>query len=270
MASLFQRTNDFADRRRDKLRGPLSVAFERHHSATRGNAFSDHVSADDRELSDCYAQPSDVSPELADLTEQVFDQCDGTQYDFLARLTSTLATGFAAPTTTTANRTQSRPPLRSSPHPTWRLAESLAAAARMMHIPARIVRGYNTREADEIDHDMYVWTEVYLSGAGWRGFDPTRGCEVDHHYVPVAAARNASGNSQLERQLSRNDAARGNVDANYLARSVSPPNQSLERNRRGESCQSPGNSGNTVKGQRLTISATKVGKLDRSSAQRTS
>ncbi|MDX1572134.1 MAG: transglutaminase family protein, partial [Xanthomonadales bacterium] len=35
---------------------------------------------------------------------------------------------------------------------------------------------------------MHAWAEVYLPGAGWKGFDPTNGILADHCYVPSAVS----------------------------------------------------------------------------------
>ena len=35
---------------------------------------------------------------------------------------------------------------------------------------------------------MHAWTEVFLPGIGWRGYDPSRGIAVTNGHVAVAAA----------------------------------------------------------------------------------
>jgi len=37
--------------------------------------------------------------------------------------------------------------------------------------------------------EMHAWAEVYLPGAGWRGFDPSRGLSVNDDYIAVAAGQ---------------------------------------------------------------------------------
>ena len=39
---------------------------------------------------------------------------------------------------------------------------------------------------------MHAWAEVYLDGAGWRGYDPSAGLAVSTGYVAVAAAADPS------------------------------------------------------------------------------
>lgn len=59
---------------------------------------------------------------------------------------------------------------------------------RMNGIPARFVSGYgkNGLEADE--QDLHAWAEVFIPGAGWRGYDPTQGLAVHDRHVALAAS----------------------------------------------------------------------------------
>jgi transglutaminase-like putative cysteine protease len=62
---------------------------------------------------------------------------------------------------------------------------------RSVGIAARFVSGYCIGDAAG-GGDMHAWAEVYLPGAGWRGFDPSRGLSVDDDYVAVAAGQLSS------------------------------------------------------------------------------
>lgn len=58
---------------------------------------------------------------------------------------------------------------------------------RSVGIAARFVSGYCIGDDAANSNDMHAWAEVYLPGAGWRGFDPSRGLSVNDDYVAVAA-----------------------------------------------------------------------------------
>lgn len=59
---------------------------------------------------------------------------------------------------------------------------------RSAGIAARFVSGYCISDA-AAGADMHAWAEVYLPGAGWRGFDPSRGLSVNDDYIAVAAGQ---------------------------------------------------------------------------------
>jgi transglutaminase-like putative cysteine protease len=59
---------------------------------------------------------------------------------------------------------------------------------RSVGIAARFVSGYCVGD-ESAGSDMHAWAEVYLPGAGWRGFDPSRGLSVNDDYVAVAAGQ---------------------------------------------------------------------------------
>lgn len=59
---------------------------------------------------------------------------------------------------------------------------------RSVGIAARFVSGYCFGD-ESAGGDMHAWAEVYLPGAGWRGFDPSRGLSVNDDYIAVAAGQ---------------------------------------------------------------------------------
>lgn len=90
------------------------------------------------------------------------------------------------------------------------------AACASLGIAARFVSGYlfgNTLQ----EHELHSWAEVYLPGAGWRGFDPTEGMPMTHHHIslgasgeynelaPVMGTFNGLGNSCLSTLVSLNE-----------------------------------------------------------------
>ncbi|HHP7229561.1 MAG TPA: transglutaminase N-terminal domain-containing protein [Xenococcaceae cyanobacterium] len=61
---------------------------------------------------------------------------------------------------------------------------------RAIGIATRFVSGYQEGDRDQTARDLHAWVEVYLPGAGWRGYDPTLGLAVSDRHIPVAAAAN--------------------------------------------------------------------------------
>jgi transglutaminase-like putative cysteine protease len=70
-------------------------------------------------------------------------------------------------------------------------ATLMLEACRCWGLAARFVSGYMQCDATEAGGaSTHAWTEVYLPGAGWKGFDPTSGIMTGAQYVPVAVSRN--------------------------------------------------------------------------------
>ena len=86
------------------------------------------------------------------------------------------------------------------------------AACRSMGIAARFVSGYLLGNPQQ-EHQLHAWAEVYLPGAGWRGFDPTEGSVVVNRHVfltstakpelaaPISGTFSGRANSVLRSEL---------------------------------------------------------------------
>jgi transglutaminase-like putative cysteine protease len=61
-------------------------------------------------------------------------------------------------------------------------------AARHWGFGARFVTGY-IRMGEGQHGATHAWTEIYVPGKGWRGFDPTNNKRAGYEHVPVAVAR---------------------------------------------------------------------------------
>jgi len=70
------------------------------------------------------------------------------------------------------------------------LAWLFVAAARELGLAARFVSGYLYDAAAVAQGGTtHAWAEVYLPGAGWKGFDPTIGALAGADHIAVAVAR---------------------------------------------------------------------------------
>lgn len=63
-------------------------------------------------------------------------------------------------------------------------------ACRCLGLASRFVSGYLfTSDFDTQNASTHAWAEVYLPGAGWKGFDPTSGEVVGNRHIATAVAR---------------------------------------------------------------------------------
>jgi len=70
------------------------------------------------------------------------------------------------------------------------LANLFIEAVRHLGIASRFVSGYLHAQPSNFDYGAtHAWAEVFLPGAGWKGFDPTIGKIVGTEHIAVAVAR---------------------------------------------------------------------------------
>jgi transglutaminase-like putative cysteine protease len=68
------------------------------------------------------------------------------------------------------------------------LAVLFVDCCRAEGIAARFASGYQKGDLQSERRHLHAWPEVYLPGAGWRGFDPTHGEAIADTHVTIAAA----------------------------------------------------------------------------------
>ncbi|KAA1261339.1 Transglutaminase-like superfamily protein [Rubripirellula obstinata] len=66
------------------------------------------------------------------------------------------------------------------------LAVLMMDVCRSQGIASRFVSGYIHEPGHIGNSELHAWTEVYLPGGGWRGYDPSRGIAVSDQHIPVA------------------------------------------------------------------------------------
>tara|TARA_Y100001968_G_scaffold237412_1_gene220762 strand:+ start:363 stop:1211 length:849 start_codon:yes stop_codon:yes gene_type:complete len=68
------------------------------------------------------------------------------------------------------------------------LAILLMEACRCVGIPSRFVSGYQFMDEPPEKYELHAWTEVFIPGFGWRGFDPS-GCGlINQNYISLASS----------------------------------------------------------------------------------
>lgn len=69
---------------------------------------------------------------------------------------------------------------------------------RSVGLAARFVSGYQEGDPEAGEKYLHAWAEVYLSGVGWRGFDPTLGLAVADRHLALAAGPTAASAAPSE------------------------------------------------------------------------
>ena len=68
------------------------------------------------------------------------------------------------------------------------LAMLMVEACRSVGIPSRFVSGYHFEDPLPNEFDLHAWAELYIPGAGWRGFDPSGKGLIDDRYLTLVSS----------------------------------------------------------------------------------
>jgi transglutaminase-like putative cysteine protease len=133
------------------------------------------------------AVPIHVDP-ARELAEQMREAARGELVPFLCRLTETIANRFKVIHRENGNPWPPATTIEQRHGACRDLAVLWIDICRSVGLAARFVSGYQQGDSDQDKRHLHAWGEVYLPGAGWRGFDPTHGLAVADRHVAVAAA----------------------------------------------------------------------------------
>lgn len=85
-------------------------------------------------------------------------------------------------------------------------ATLLIEACRHLGLPARFVSGYAmTEEIPSALGATHAWTEVYLPGVGWKGFDSTGGIVTGTNHIAMAVGRDPESLPPIAGSFSSDD-----------------------------------------------------------------
>ncbi|MEP0369120.1 MAG: transglutaminase family protein [Cyclobacteriaceae bacterium] len=77
------------------------------------------------------------------------------------------------------------------------LAWLFIQVVRHYDLPTRFVSGYGYNP-ELIGHELHAWAEVWVTGAGWIGVDPSSGLLTTHAYIPLAASYHPSNTMPVQ------------------------------------------------------------------------
>ncbi|UBF27774.1 transglutaminase family protein [Kovacikia minuta CCNUW1] len=129
-----------------------------------------------------------IDPAAIQLAQEIGYQVDGNITSFLAELNQKIYKSCQQVIRETGD------PL--APGITWAqrsgscrdLTVLFMEACRAIGLAARFVSGYQEGDPDSNDRHLHAWAEVYLPGAGWRGFDPTHGTAVADRHIALVSS----------------------------------------------------------------------------------
>lgn len=140
-------------------------------------------------LAACYSKPGIISPRVVEVGEELQRQTGRQTIRFLCALTNHLHESYPVISRPTGDPWPPEKTLTERTGSCRDVAVLFCEICRTAGLPARFVSGYIVDPDPSGANHLHSWAEVYLPGAGWRGFDPTTGLAVSNRHIALAAAR---------------------------------------------------------------------------------
>lgn len=148
--------------------------------------------AENRAVLDAYRERQSPHAAVDNLAEEVARQARNETQRFLASL-STVIHDRCTPVSRRSGLPEAPAVTLAAAKGACRdLAVLFVDACRAVGIAARFVSGYKLDDGSEGPSELHAWAEVYLPGAGWRGYDPSVGLATADRHVALASAREAA------------------------------------------------------------------------------
>lgn len=182
----------------------LSVAMSCEVETIRNNPF-DFIVNDTRVLSlpvaydtqtaaslygACTGPDTIYCKELQDLVATLIDDSGLLTIDFLSRFSAWIAKEITYESRSLGAPRKVQETLLLGKGACRDTAMVFIEGCRLAGLAARFVSGYcadNLRSINN-EHYLHAWAEVYIPGAGWRGYDPGSGLAVSDKHIAIAAS----------------------------------------------------------------------------------
>ena len=86
------------------------------------------------------------------------------------------------------------------------LAVLFMECCRLFGLASRFVSGYLATGHKNGEIELHAWAEVYIPGAGWRGYDPSTGFLVSNDHIALASGYSSKMASPVSGYFRGNDA----------------------------------------------------------------
>ncbi|MCF0038923.1 transglutaminase family protein [Dyadobacter fanqingshengii] len=134
-----------------------------------------------------YLDKTDATQQVEQFARQLAAKVDYATIPFLVEMSQYISQNFVYQHREYGNAYPPDETLRDRSGSCREYARLFMGACRSLGIAARFVSGYlygNPQQA----HELHAWVEVFLPGAGWRGFDPTEGKAVINNHISMGTS----------------------------------------------------------------------------------
>lgn len=131
----------------------------------------------------------EIDPDVRAWAASIAEASSHGTMDFLTNLTDRIFTDCRMVTRDDGNPMTPAQTLAEQEGACRDVAMLFIAACRSQGLAARFVSGYSIHGPPEItEQELHAWAEVYLPGAGWRGYDPSLGLATSDGHVALASS----------------------------------------------------------------------------------
>lgn len=167
-----------------KERNPFNFLIYPPHFNTMPFLYSDNS----RQLLQRYLSAIPIHVDLAQYGNSILASKKNDTLSFLTELTMAIHADFIV-----ESREEGIP---FEPDKTFRLKKGSCRdlvwmqihLLRNLGVASRFVSGYYYIAIENPHYELHAWTEVFLPGAGWIGFDPSNGIGTGHTHIAIASS----------------------------------------------------------------------------------
>ena len=171
-------------------------------------------------LGGLFFSPAGIDPAAAQLAQEIWDETRGSTTSFLSALNQRIyetcqysirETGIALP----AGITWARKAGSCRDY-----AVLFMEVCRAVGLATRFVSGYQEGDLDSTDRHLHAWVEVYLPGAGWRGYDPTHGLTVADRHMALVAMPSHQNTAPISGSLRQTGAVQSQMQYHLMIEAI--------------------------------------------------
>lgn len=147
------------------------------------------LSSEESDLARVYQQPFELCQKVDDFSQAIAQEVSDDTLSFLERLAARLHNDFSYTVRLEGDPYSAEQTLQLRQGSCRDLTVLFNESCRSVGIPARFVSGYAESDPNQGEQSMHAWSEVFLPGAGWMGYDPSLGLAVSDRHVVLATGR---------------------------------------------------------------------------------
>ena len=131
-----------------------------------------------------------INTSLQEYVNQILRTVNSETLPFMSELTMRIQTDFTLETREVGEPNSANETFNSKKGSCRDLAWMQIQLLRHIGIASRFVSGYYFIQTENPIYELHAWTEIFLPGAGWIGYDPSNGIKTTDRYFPLCASAN--------------------------------------------------------------------------------